>query len=409
MKRPVFTNAFTQRWQLDPSVTFLNHGAFGACPIAVLEQQQRFRHQLELEPLRFVMREFEPLLDIARVALANFVKADPADLVFVSNATTGVNSVLRSLTFAAGDELLTTSHGYNACRNALEFVAQRWKAKIVVATIPFPVQDAEQIVQAVMDCVTPHTKLALLDHITSPTALIFPLQKLVKALDQRGIDCLVDGAHAPGMIPLNLPEIGAAYYTGNCHKWMCAPKGAAFLYVRSDRQSLIRPLTISHGANSPRTDRSRFQLEFDWTGTHDPTPFLCLPAVLNFMTSQLPQGWTDVMAHNHALVLQGRQILCDALEQPLPCPDEMIGAIASVPLPSFLGKPQYSDKGIDILQDWLFKNYSIEVPVIPWINPTQRLIRISAQLYNHIDQYHYLAATLRTIKSTDCLFLSECP
>jgi isopenicillin-N epimerase len=405
MERPVFTNAFAPLWQLDPSVTFLNHGAFGACPITVLEQQQHFRHQLEREPLRFVMREFEPLLDIARTALANFVKANPADLVFVSNATTGVNSVLRSLTFAAGDELLTTSHAYNACRNALEFVARRWNAKIVVATIPFPLQDAEQIVQAVMGCITPHTKLALLDHITSPTALIFPLQKLVKALDQRGIDCLVDGAHAPGMIPLNLSELGAAYYTGNCHKWMCAPKGAAFLYVRGDRQSLIRPLTISHGANSPRSDRSRFQLEFDWTGTHDPTSFLCLPAVLNFMTSQLPQGWTDVMNHNHALVLQGRHILCDALEQPFPCPDEMIGAIASVPLPSSLGKPKYSHNGIDTLQDRLWKNYSIEVPVIPWINPPQRLIRISAQLYNHIDQYRHLAAALHTIKSTDCLFL----
>jgi isopenicillin-N epimerase len=397
MKRPVFVNPFAQFWQLDPSVTFLNHGAFGACPIAVLEQQQRFRHQLELEPLRFVMREFEPLLDIARAALADFVKADPADLVFVPNATTGVNSVLRSLTFAEGDELLTTSHAYNACRNALEFVAQRWNAKIVVATIPFPLEDAQQIVRAVMDCVTPNTKLVLLDHITSPTALMFPLQTLVKALDQRGVDCLVDGAHAPGMIPLNLPEIGAAYYTGNCHKWMCAPKGTAFLYVRGDRQSLIRPLTISHGANSPRTDRSRFQLEFDWTGTHDPTAFLCLPAVLKFMGSQLPQGWLDIMAHNHALAMQARQVLCDALEQPVPCPDEMIGAIVSVPLPPSFGKPKYSSKGIDILQDRLWEEYKIEVPIVPWCHPTPRLIRVSAQLYNHISQYQYLAVALRNL------------
>jgi isopenicillin-N epimerase len=395
MKRPVCTNPFAQFWQLDPSVTFLNHGAFGACPIAVLEQQQRLRHQLEQEPLRFVMRELEPLLDIARVALADFVKADPADLVFVPNATTGVNSVLRSLTFAAGDELLTTSHAYNACRNALEFVAERWNAKIVVATIPFPLTDPQQIVQAVMDCITPHTKLALLDHITSPTALIFPLQALVKALDKRGIDCLVDGAHAPGMVPLNLSEIGAAYYTGNCHKWMCAPKGAAFLYVRGDRQSFIRPLTISHGANSPRTDRSCFQLEFGWTGTHDPTPFLCLPAALKFMGSQLPGSWLDVMAHNRTLALQARQILCDALEQTIPGPDEMIGSIASVPLPSAFGEPQYSAKGIDLLQNWLWEEYRIEVPIIPWYHPTSRLVRVSAQLYNHLDQYRYLAEALR--------------
>jgi isopenicillin-N epimerase len=397
MKHPVFSNPFARFWQLDPSVTFLNHGAFGACPIAVLEQQQRFRHQLEQEPLRFVMRELEPLLDIARVALADFVKADPADLAFVPNATTGVNSVLRSLTFTAGDELLTTSHAYNACRNALEFVAERWNAEIVVATIPFPLTDPQQIVQTVVDCITPRTKLALLDHITSPTALIFPLHALVKALDECGIDCLVDGAHAPGMVPLNLPEIGAAYYTGNCHKWMCAPKGAAFLYVRGDRQSLIRPLTISHGANSRRTDRSRFQLEFDWTGTHDPTPFLCLPAALKFMGSQLPQSWLDVMTHNHSLALQARKILCDALEQPIPCPDEMIGAIASVPLPSTFGKPKSSSKGIDMLQNWLWEEYRIEVPIIPWCHPTPRLVRVSAQLYNHLDQYQYLAEALHNI------------
>lgn len=394
MERPVFLNDFSALWQLDPTVTFINHGAFGACPSSVLAQQQAFRHQLELEPLRFVMREFEPLLDTARAALAAFVNADPTDVVFVPNATTGINSVLRSLTFEAGDELLTTSHAYNACRNALEFVAQRWGATIVVADIPFPLKDADQIVQAVLDCVTPRTKLALLDHITSPTALIFPIQQLVKALDQRGIDSLVDGAHAPGMVPLNLLDIGAAYYTGNCHKWMCAPKGAGFLYVRGDRQSLIRPLTISHGANSPRTDRSRFQLEFDWTGTHDPTPYLCLPAVFEFMNSNFSNGWQEVMAHNHALTLQARQILCEALEQSLPCPDDMIGAIAAVPLPSSFGVPQYGANGIDTLQDWLWENYRIEVPIIPWVSPNQRLIRISAQRYNHIEQYHYLTEAL---------------
>jgi isopenicillin-N epimerase len=391
---PVFSNPFTKFWQLDPTVTFLNHGAFGACPISVLEQQQAFRHQLEQEPLRFVMREFEPLLDLARVALANFVKADPADLVFVPNATTGVNSVLRSLTFEPGDELLTTNHAYNACRNALEFVAQRWGAKIVVATIPFPIQESEQILEAILAGVTSRTKLALLDHITSPTALIFPIQRLIQALDRHGVDTLVDGAHAPGMVPLKLPEIGAAYYTGNCHKWMCAPKGAGFLYVRADRQSQIRPLTISHGANSPRTDRSRFQLEFDWTGTHDPTPYLCLPAVFEFMNAQFPQGWVEVIAHNRTLALQARQILCDALGQPLPCPAQMIGAIAAIPLPSSFGVSEYSANGIDTLQDWLWKDYAIEVPIIPWVNPTQRLIRVSAQLYNHLDQYRYLAQAL---------------
>lgn len=239
-------------------MTFLNHGSFGACPKQVLEFQQRLRLQLEQEPLRFFGREWEPLLDDARSKLAAFMGADVQDLVFIPNATTGVNSVLRSLTFSPEDEILTTNHEYNACRNALDFVTSRTGAEVVVAKIPFPIDSPRQVVAAVIEQVSPKTRLALLDHVTSQTGLIFPIQKLVKELQQRGVDTLVDGAHAPGMISLNLQEIGATYYTGNCHKWLCAPKGAAFLYVRRDKQSEIRPLTISHGTNSPRTDKTRF-------------------------------------------------------------------------------------------------------------------------------------------------------
>ncbi len=381
-------------WSLDPKVIYLNHGSFGACPTVVLDAQQRFRNQLEQEPLRFFSREFEPLLDGARDALAQFVGADPAELVFVPNATTGVNSVLRSLEFGLGDELLTTSHAYNACRNALEFVAQRSGAKITIAPIPFPLESADQAVQCILDCVSPQTKLALLDHITSQTALIFPIQTLVQKLAEQGIDTLVDGAHAPGMVPLNIQDIGAAYYTGNCHKWMCAPKGAGFLQVRRDRQALIRPLTISHGANSPRTDRSRFQLEFDWTGTQDPTPYLSVPAAIETLASLSPQGWPGVMAHNRALALQARQILCDASGQSIPCPAEMVGAIATIPLPHSFGTPNLSKNGIDALQDWLWETHRIEVPIIPWTNPPQKLIRVSAQLYNCADHYRFLATAL---------------
>jgi isopenicillin-N epimerase len=381
-------------WSLDPDVIYLNHGSFGACPTVVLDAQQRFRNQLEREPLRFFSREFELLLDRARETLAQFIGADPAELVFVPNATTGVNSVLRSLVFEPGDELLTTSHAYNACRNALEFVAQRSGAKITIAPIPFPLESADQVVQAVLDCVSPRTKLALLDHITSQTALILPIQTLVQKLAEQGIDTLVDGAHAPGMVPLNLGEIGAAYYTGNCHKWMCAPKGAGFLQVRRDRQALIRPLTISHGANSPRTDRSLFQLEFDWTGTQDPTPYLSVPAAIETIASLVPQGWPGVMERNRTLALQARQILCDALEQPTPCPAEMVGAIATIPLPQSFGVPNLSQNGIDVLQDWLWETHCIEVPIIPRMNPPQKLIRVSAQLYNCAEHYRFLAAAL---------------
>ncbi|AFZ21894.1 aminotransferase class V-fold PLP-dependent enzyme [Allocoleopsis franciscana] len=392
---------FQQFWSLDPSVTFLNHGSYGACPVPVRRAQQRFREQLERQPLRFFMREFEALLDASRRSLAAFVGAQPDELVFVPNATTGVNAVLRSLSFNSGDELLTTNQEYNACRNALDFIASRTGATVVIATIPFPLESPDQVIEAVIERVSAKTRLALLDHVTSKTGLIFPIQQLVHELAARGVDTLVDGAHAPGMVSLNLHEIGATYYTGNCHKWLCAPKGAGFLYVRGDRQSTIRPLTISHGANSPRTDKSRFQLEFDWMGTDDPTAYLCVPEAIEFLGSLLPGGWTQLMENNRAKALWARQVLCEALGVSPPCPDEMIGSMAVVPLPyELFGYEQAGQvREWPILQDLLCDRFNIEVPVIPWTTPFQQMVRISAQLYNTPEQYHTLAEALITLLS----------
>lgn len=392
---------FQKFWSLDPSVTFLNHGSYGACPLPVRRAQQRFREQLERQPLRFFMREFEALLDASRRSLAAFVGTQADELVFVPNATTGVNAVLRSLSFNSGDELLTTNQEYNACRNALDFIASRTGATVAIATIPFPLKSADQIVEAVIEQVSAKTRLALLDHVTSKTGLIFPIQQLVHELAARGVDTLVDGAHAPGMVPLNLDEIGATYYTGNCHKWLCAPKGAGFLYVRSDRQSAIRPLTISHGANSPRTDKSRFQLEFDWMGTDDTTAYLCVPEAIEFLGSLLPGGWTQLMENNRAKALWARQVLCEALGVSPPCPDEMIGSMAVVPLPQKLSgyEPVGQVREWPVLQDLLCDRFNIEVPVIPWTTPFQQMVRVSAQLYNTPEQYHHLAQALITLLS----------
>ena len=388
----------SEHWLLDRDITFLNHGSFGACPIPVLEAQTNFREQLEREPLRFLMREFEPLLDRARNELAAFIGTSGDELAFVPNATTGVNAVLRSLSFAPGDELLTTNQEYNACRNTLDFVASRTGAKVIVADVPFPIQSPEQVVEAVIKCISPQTKLALLDHVVSQTGLIFPIKQLVNKLAQRGIDVLVDGSHAPGMIALNLDEIGAAYYTGNCHKWLCAPKGAGFLYVRRDKQDAIRPTTISHGANSPRTDKSRFQLEFDWMGTVDPSAYLCVPVAIDFMGSLLEGGWPELIAKNHALALAGRQILLDKLDLPQSCPDEMVGSMAVIQLRDAefdaVGK-----SGIAPLQEALWEIFKIEVPVIPWPDANQQLLRISAQFYNTLSQYEYLAKALVELTS----------
>ena len=379
-------------WALDPTITFLNHGSFGACPHAVLEAQHQWRSRMEAEPVRFFTRDLEAFLDEARTAVAAFVGAEPESLAFVPNATAGVNAVLRSLRFDPGDEILVTDHAYNACRNAVEFVAERAGARVVVARVPFPLRAPDDVVAAVLAAVGSRTRLALLDHVTSPTGIIFPIAALVAALAARGVDVLVDGAHAPGMLPLDVRAIGAAYYVGNCHKWLCSPKGAGFLAVRADRRDRIRPVSISHGANSPRTDRSRFLLEFDWTGSDDPTPYLCVPAAIRCVGALVPGGWPEVMARNRALVLDAQATLARALGVDVPVPREMIGALATLPLP-----PLPPGVVADTLQDRLLERHRIEVPVFPWPTSGDRVVRVSAQLYNTAGDYARLVDALQNL------------
>jgi isopenicillin-N epimerase len=371
-------------WCLDPAVTYLNHGSFGACPAVVLERQAALRLEMEREPVDFLVGSLPSRLNAARESLAEFLAADAADLVFVPNATAGVNAVLRSLPFDPEDELLLTNHTYAACRKTVEFVAARTGARVVVAELPFPCRHEDEITASVLQCVSPRTRLALLDHVTSPTALVLPLARLVSDLSSRGIDTLVDGAHAPGMVPIGLNELGAAYYTGNAHKWLCAPKGAAFLHVRRDRQAGLHPNAISHGYSEG------FRAEFDWTGTFDPSPWLCVPDALRFMAGQMPGGWPEVMATNRALALKARAILLQTLGVASPCPETMIGSMASIPLPRPKeGSPaqRLDPKG---LHDW-FRERAIETWLHPFPVP---LLRISAQLYNHAGQYQQLADLL---------------
>jgi isopenicillin-N epimerase len=362
----------------------------------VLVAQDRWRARLERQPVQFLARELEPLLDTARAELAAFIGAAPANVAWVRNATEAVNAVLRSRQWSRGDELLTTDHSYNACRNTLEFVAARDGARVLVAPIPFPLAGAAQVVDALLERVTPRTRLALVDHITSPTGLVLPIEEIVRELAARGVDVLVDGAHAPGMVPLDVTRLGAAWYAGNCHKWVCAPKGVGFLYVRPDKQPDVRPAVISHGANSPRRDRSRFLIEFDWVGTDDPTPALCVPDALRFMGTLLPGGWTELRARNRALALRARDRLCDALCIPPPAPDDMIGSLAALPLPPG-DAPWFSLLYTDPLQQVLLERFAIEVPIVPWPASPERLVRISAQIYNTMEQYERLALALREL------------
>ena len=382
---------WTSLWALDSRIHFLNHGSFGACPRHVLDHQAELRQQLERQPVEFLGRQLPQLLSEARQSVSQFVGCAADDLVFVRNATAGVNAVLRSLPLERGDELVVTDHAYAACRNALDFAAERAGAQVRVAQVPFPIESGDQVVAAVTACVSSKTRLVMVDHITSSTALIFPLERIVRAL--AGVDVLVDGAHAPGMLEVNLQRSAPTYYAGNCHKWLCAPKGSGFLYVQRDRQVQIRPTSISHGA-SLHSVGSRFQAEFDWTGTDDPTAILSVPEAIRYLSSLLPGGWPELMARNRGLALDARRRICAGLSIPLPAPDELIGSMASVPIADSSPRPRDSAFEVDPLQRQLLERFRIEVPIDSWSMPSMRLLRLSAQLYNRAEQYELLAEAL---------------
>ena len=386
------TSPFASLWTLDPGVEYLNHGSFGACPRAILDAQAWLRDTMEKEPVDFLWRDHPRLHGEARAALAAFVGADPADLAFVPNATAGVNAVVRSLDFSPGDEILTTDHAYPACRKTLEYVASRTGARVVVAQVPFPLTSEDDAVAPVLAAVTPKTRLAFLDHVTSPTALVYPIGRLVEELAKKGVETLVDGAHALGMVPIDLARLGAAYYTANAHKWLCAPKGAAFLHVRHDRQGGLHPTAISHGYE-PGSSAVRFREEFDWTGTNDPTPALTLPFCIEYLGGLLPGGWPDLQKRNTDLALRARKILLERVGGEAPCPDSMLGSMASVPLPTPSKKSPVFGFDRERLGEW-FRARGVETWFFAWPAPGQMLVRLSAQLYNHERQYEKLADLL---------------
>jgi isopenicillin-N epimerase len=380
-------------WALDRDIRHLNHGSFGAVPVEVMEVQTEWRARWEANPTRFVTRDLVPALEEARSVLARFVGADARNLVFVRNASTGVASVVRSFesNLRAGDEVLTTSQDYNAVRQILEFAAESTGARVVVADVPIPVQDEDQVVDAIASATSDRTRLAVIDHITSPTAVIYPIERIVSALEP-DIPVLVDGAHGPGQVELNLETLGASWYTGNLHKWTCAPKGAAFLHARSDRRSSTIPTVVSHGRNAALGDREdRFQLLFDWTGTDDPSPWLSVPAALDVVGALETHGWPDVMQRNHELVVGARRLIADAVGAELVAHEDMVGSMASMVLPDGVGPEPGGD--LSPLMDELV-DAGYETLVMNWPRWPAQVLRISAHRYNRLSEYEDLAETL---------------
>lgn len=382
-------------WALEPGTRHLNHGSFGAVLDEVLDLQSEWRSRLEANPSRFVFRELGEAVDRARGAVGRFVGADPAGIAPVRNATTGVASVLRSVEpwLAPGDQLLTTAHDYNAIRQILRFTAERTGAEVVVASVPFPVESPSQVTESVLGAVTARTRIAVIDHITSPTALVYPLEQIVPALEPE-VPVLVDGAHGPGQVPIALDDLGASWYTGNLHKWVCAPKGAAFLHARSDRLETTVPSVISHGYNAAvDSPGDRYQALFDWLGTDDFSAWAVTPDVLRLVGGLETGGWEAIMKRNHDLVLEGRAVIAAAVGTASPAPDEMVGSMASVLLPDGDGPAPAGE--LSPLMDPLF-DAGFAALVMNWPEWPRQLLRVSAHLYNTPDDYRALAETLST-------------
>jgi len=386
-------NPVKSLFMLDPEVIFLNHGSFGACPIPVFESYQGWQRRLEKQPVRFLGREIQDLLRSSRQILGEYLKADPANLVYLPNATFAVNLVARSLELAEGDEVLISNHEYGACENSWLFNTRKRGAKVVRAEIPLPLPPVDQVIDLIWRGISDRTRLIFLSQITSPTAVQLPVKRICQKARKNGLLVFIDGAHAPGQVELDLDSMGADFYTGNCHKWMLTPKGSAFLYTRPERQAQLEPLIVSWGwgENSPYQSDTRYLQELEWWGTMDPAAYLSVPAAIQF---QKEHNWAEVRETS-------RKLLSEALTK-------IQSLTGLVPI---YGKNQENfiqlgaaelpaDKQPEKLQGWLYEKYKIEIPVISWEG--RWLIRPSVQGYNTQEELDLLINALGQYLNSGC-------
>jgi isopenicillin-N epimerase len=372
-----------KQWLLEPGMHFLNHGSFGATPRKVLASQSQWREYIERQPVRFMTRELPGLLRQAAGELANFLGAQGEDLAFVENATAAVNGVLRSYPWHAGDELLLSAYAYPAIKNVARFVATRHGVAVREFDFPFPLDGPDAIVQSFKAALTDRTRVALLDHVSSPLSIIHPLEDMLPICHQRGVQVLVDGAHAPGMLALDISRLGADWYVGNCHKWLFAPKGCGFLWAAPQARDFLQPSVVSL-----RMDEG-FPSNFDWTGTRDPSAWLSITAALDFYREL---GGESIPLRLHAFAIAMAQKIADEWKVALPAPAAMFGGMLTLPLPL---PQQATPVRAGQLHDLLWDRYQVEVPVLP-ING-RLWVRISAQLYNDEQDYAALAEAVQII------------
>jgi isopenicillin-N epimerase len=377
-----------RQFLLRPGIAFLNHGSYGACPQPVFETYQRWQRELQSQPVEFLGRRLPELLAQARENLGAYVGVNADDLVFVPNATHAGNIVARSLELQPGDEVLGTNHEYGAVERTWRFICEQRGAYYQSQSIPLPVTTPEALVEQLWQGVTARTRVLVVSHITSPTALTFPVAEICRRAAAQGILTVVDGAHAPGHIDLNLGALGADFYFGNCHKWLSAPVGAAFLFVRPDRQRLLRPLVVSWGWQAVKPSSSSFQDYFGWTGTDDPAAYLSVPAAIAF---QAEHDWPSVRTACHALAAQARERIAALTGLPQVYPDatDWWVQMCAIPLPLQEGVTR------EALHARLWQEFGVEAPITDWGG--QRFVRVSIQAYNSPRDVDRLVEALETL------------
>jgi isopenicillin-N epimerase len=383
-----------QHWQLNQNIVYLNHGSFGATPTVVMNKQRALQLETEAEAIEFYIDKLPSLINDSKSALADFVGTSTNNIVFTQNTTTGVNTILKSLAAKQGDEWLTTNHAYGACAHALQHYAAKNKCQINIATIDYPIQSKQAILDAIEKSITPKTTIALIDYVTSASAFIMPVPEIIQLLQAKGIQVIVDAAHCPGMIDINLNELKPDYFIANCHKWICSPKGSAFIYVAPKHQSTIEPLVFSHYNDMSPDSAAHWSNQFMWDGTHDYSAYICVKDALAHMPTLINGGWDAIKKHNHELVWQAATKIANAFNVTLPAPKEMIGSICNIPMPNGQAPSRKFHSNV-ALKDTLFHKYNIEVPVFMFPAAPTQWLRISAQLYNNMEQYNYLIDCLK--------------
>ncbi|MHB2023755.1 MAG: aminotransferase class V-fold PLP-dependent enzyme [Mycobacteriales bacterium] len=370
------SSALAHAWDLEPDTAHLNHGSFGAAPKIVLDRQAELRRELEANPTRFLLHRLPDLLDQARLEIGAFLGAAPAQTAFLANATEATQTVIANLKLRPGDEVVTTDHCYVAVLAQLRRATQEAGASLRIVSLPLPLAEREEVSGPILDELGPRTKMLVVDHVASPTGLVFPIDQIVAGAHRAGVQVLVDGAHAAGMLPVDLAALEADFWVGNLHKWVCAPKSCAVLVAHSDRQ--LQPLVTSQ-----RFDEG-YPAAFDWTGTRDPSPLLCAPTAIGFF-AQL--GWERVRANNNALASAGAEAVATILDTEAPIASSLAAAMRLIELPRPL-----SELSARALELELLERHRVVVPVTN--HGGWRWIRVSAQLYNCLADYERLAEVL---------------